>query len=375
METKPVYLDYAANTPADPWVLAAYLAAEGACLGNPNANHAAGRQAREQLAHAAERIAAALGAAPGEVRFTSGATEANNTALLGLAHTGRGRHILTTPLEHASVAEPLEALRREGYTVEEVALTPAGAVDLEDLRARLRPDTVLAAVTAVDSELGTLQPLGAISAVLRDFPDCRFHVDATQLVGKLPFSFRGMDTASFAPHKFYGLNGCGILLQRRSLTLPPLILGGAGENPARGGTPAAALAVAAAEALDLALAGLEDRTRTVRALEQRLWTFFAAFPRVRLNSPPGGSPYILNLSVQGVRGETFQQALDREGICVSVRSACARSGAPSRGVLALTGDRRTALSSWRISLSHLTTPEELDRFEAAFRRCYDAFGG
>lgn len=372
MERELVYLDYAANTPADERVLAAFLEAERRCFGNPNAAHAAGLQARACLARAAERIGAALGAEPGEVFFTSGATEANNTALLGLARAGAGRHILTTPLEHASVREPLEALRREGYEVEEAALTADGTVDLADLRAKLRPDTVLAAVTAVDSELGTLQPLEKISAALREFPGCRLHVDATQIVGKLPFSFRGMDTASFAPHKFYGLNGCGVLLKRRGLTLPPLILGGAGEQPLRGGTPAVGLAAAAAEALELALEEREARTGRVREYNRRLRAFLAQFPWVRINSPAGASPYLLNLSVRGVRGETVQRALDREGICVSVRSACARSGAPSQAVLALTGDRRLALSSWRISLSHLTTPAELDCFEAAFRRCYAA---
>ena len=365
-----IYLDYSANTPADPEVLRCLAETEIRFPGNPNSNHAAGRAAREEMARVTEEAARLLGVLPLEILFNSGASEGNNTAIKGLVQLARGRHIVSTPLEHASVSACLEVLKGQGYEVELVNVSPNGKISLPHLQSLLRPDTALVAITAVDSELGAVQPLREVQALLRNFPDCRLHVDVTQAVGKIPLSLKGADTAALSAHKFYGPGGCGILFKGRSLNLPPLIHGGASATLYRSGTPALGLAAAQTKALSLASEHFEKRLDMVSAHNRELRRFFAAFPKVRINSPADAIPHILNLSVEGVRGPAFQSALDQEDVCVSVKSACSSDGAPSRAVLAVTGDRRNALASWRISLSHQTTSEELQEFENRFTRCY-----
>ena len=367
-----LYLDYSANTPVDEAVLQCFCDAERRHPGNANAHHQAGTTAKAAINEATGSIARCLGAPPAGIIYTSGASEANNLAVKGLAALGRaaGRHILSTPLEHSSVSGSLEALQKQGYEVELLDICSDGTVDLADLKKRLRPDTVLVAVTAVDSELGVVQPIAEIAELLKTYPNCHFHVDATQAVGKIPIQFEGMDTMSLTAHKFYGLNGIGVLVKRLGLALPPLIHGGESTTPYRSGTPTVALACSLALALENATAELPARAATVRSLNDRLRTELSLYPKVRINSPANAVPHILNLSVQGVKGTVFQRELDARGVCVSVKSACSSDGLPSRAVLAVSQDRRNALSSWRISLSHLTTEEEVTGFLHAFAECY-----
>ncbi len=367
-----LYLDYSANTPVDEEVLQCFCEAERRYPGNANAHHQAGVAAKAAINEATRSIARCLGAPPAGIIYTSGASEANNLAVKGLAALGgtAGRHILSTPLEHSSVSGSLEALQKQGYEVELLDILPDGTVDLADLKKRLRPDTVLVAVTAVDSELGVVQPIAEIAEFLKAYPNCHFHVDATQAVGKIPVQFEGIDTMSLTAHKFYGLNGIGVLVKRLGLTLPPLIHGGESTTSYRSGTPTVALACSLALALEKATVELPARAATVRRLNERLRAELVCYPKVRINSPANAVPHILNLSVQGVKGTVFQRELDARGVCVSVKSACSSDGLPSRAVLAVSQDRRNALSSWRISLSHLTTEEEVTGFLHAFADCY-----
>ena len=367
-----LYLDYSANTPVDEAVLQCFCEAERRYPGNANAHHQAGAAAKAAINEATRSIARCLGAPPAGIIYTSGASEANNLAVKGLAALGgtAGRHILSTPLEHSSISGSLEALQKQGYEVELLDILPDGTVDLADLKKRLRPDTVLVAVTAVDSELGVIQPIAEIAELLKAYPSCHFHVDATQAVGKIPVQFEGMDTMSLTAHKFYGLNGIGILVKRLGLALPPLIHGGESTTPYRSGTPTVALACSLALALEKATVELPARAAAVRSLNDRLRTELTRYPKVRINSPANAVPHILNLSVQGVKGTVFQRELDACGVCVSVKSACSSDGLPSRAVLAVSQDQRNALSSWRISLSHRTTDEEITGFLQAFDACY-----
>ncbi|MGN1117865.1 MAG: cysteine desulfurase family protein [Acutalibacteraceae bacterium] len=367
-----IYLDYSANTPCDERVLDTYLHTEKSYIGNPNSNHSAGREANAALSQITESIAARLGVQPAEIIYTSGASEANNLGIKGIARTSRhyGKHIISTPLEHASVSGPLTYLQEQGYEIDLVNIGRDGKIDLEHLRELLRKDTVLVAVCAVDSELGTVQPIHEIADILKDFPNCRFHVDATQAIGKVDFSFEGIDTACLAAHKFYGLNASGILLKRKELIIEPLIHGGVSTTLYRSGTPTLALAAALDTALALALRELTERNRIVQSYNTVLRNALLAYPKVRINSPDNAIPHILNISVQGVKASTFQSALDKAGVCVSVKSACSVEGTPSRAVFAVSRDRKNALSSWRISLSHLTTEDEIARFLKAFDGCY-----
>ena len=367
-----IYLDYSANTPADSRVLERFCEVERSCPGNANSHHQAGRDAKLVIDHATQSIAGLLSAQPAEVIYTSGASEANNFALKGLAKLSRhlGKHIISTPLEHSSVSGTLTALQEQGCEIDLVDIQRDGTIDLEHLKDLLRPDTIAVAVTLVDSELGVVQPVDKIAEILKDHPNCHLHVDATQAVGKLPLpSFEGIDTLSLTAHKFYGLNGIGVLVKRRGLALEPLIHGGESTTIYRSGTPTVALASSLASALELAVNELPERAAHVQKLNAELRAALSRRPDVRINSPEHAIPHILNLSVQNVKGTVFQRELDAHGVCVSVKSACSSDGLPSRAVFAVSRDRRNALSSWRISLSHLTTEAEIQEFLQVFDVC------
>ena len=366
-----IYLDYSANTPADPRVLDRFCTVERSCIGNANSHHQAGAAAEEEIDAATMKIASLLGVQPAEVIYTSGASESNNFALKGLARLSRhvGKHIISTPLEHSSVSGTLTALQEQGCEIDLVDIQRDGTIDLEHLKDLLRPDTIAVAVTLVDSELGVVQPVDKIAEILKDYPNCHLHVDATQAVGKIPVSFEGVDTMSLTAHKFYGLNGIGLLLKRRNLALEPLIHGGESTTIYRSGTPTVALASSLASALELAVNELPERAAHVQKLNAELRAALSRRPDVRINSPEHAIPHILNLSVQNVKGTVFQRELDAHGVCVSVKSACSSDGLPSRAVFAVSRDRRNALSSWRISLSHLTTEAEIQEFLQVFDVC------
>lgn len=370
-----IYLDYSANTPADPAVLDAFYQTERRYIGNPNSTHPAGQAARAEMARVTDSIAALLGVLPQEIIYTSGASESNNLALKGIVQASRhvGKHIVSTALEHSSVGGALSALQQQGCEIDLVDIRQDGTLDLEQLRELLRKDTVLVAVCAVDSELGTVQPIREIAEILKDYPNCRLHVDATQAVGKTELVLDGVDTMSIAPHKFYGLNGSGLLVKKKHLVIEPQIHGGGSTTPYRSGTPALGLAVSMETALRLALKEQNERVAQIAALNRRLRTELGKYPAVRFNSPENAVPHILNLSVSGVKGTVFQRELGNHGVCVSVKSACSTEGTPSKAVYAVSRDRKNALSSWRISLSHLTTETEITEFLQIFDRCYKEF--
>ena len=338
-----IYLDYCANTPADPEVLQAFCDAALRYPGNPNSMHCAGQAAREEMARLTRGIAGLLGVHPAELIYTSGASEANNLAIKGIAQACRstGRHIITSPLEHTSVSGALEYLHRQGWEVEELNVKNDGTVDLEQLRDMLRHDTVLVTLPAVDSELGAVQPVREAAEMLKDYPNCRLHLDAAQAVGKTALMLEYADTVSIAPHKFYGLNGSGLLIKKRGIGLEAQIHGGSSSTPYRSGTPALALAASIEKALSLALPGQEERLCHVRRLNEYLRSELRHYPAVCINSPEGAVPHVLNISVQGVKGTVFQRELSERGICVSVRSACSSDGAPSKAVLAVSGTEKT----------------------------------
>lgn len=368
---KQIYLDWAAHTPADPLVLQALADAE--LPGNPSARHGAGRQAAALLERAYDELAGLLGVSPDELIHTSGASEANNLALKGFARAARhvGRHIITTPLEHPSVSAPLTFLQEQGYEIDLLPVGRDGRVEVDELEALMRADTVLVSVCAVDSELGALQPIGDIRRILSHFPNCLLHVDATQAIGKIPFDLTLADSASLSAHKFFGVCGSGLLYKRRGLAPEPLIHGGEGAGLYRSGTPMVSLLASTAAALRLSAQGLEEGYAHITALNRRLRSALADYPLVRVNSPEDAVPHILNLSVPGAKGEDIQRALDARGVCVSVKSACSVPGTPSRAVFAVSRDRKRALSSFRVSMSVKTTAEDLEGFLMAFQSVYE----
>jgi len=369
-----INLDYASHTPVDPRVLLAFNLAEQEFAGNVMAAHCAGRAARAEMERVTVGIASLLDVRPEEIIFTSGASEANNLAIKGVlsAYSHVGRHVLSTCLEHPSVSGTLSAV---GCEVELLKILPDGTVDLTHLKNAMRRDTVLVCVSAVDSELGVIQPIEKIAEILTEFPQCHLHVDAAQAVGKIPFEFgfpqsRAPSTISLSPHKFHGLCGVGVLVKRHDVVLQPQIHGGTSTTIYRSGTPALSLAVSAYTALELAVTEMHDRFAKVAAIRDYTKAKLAGLSEssaLYINTPPqNASPYILNIGVTGIKGTDFQAALDNHGICVSVKSACSTDRAPSRPVFAISRDKKRATSSWRISFSHLTTTTEIDRFIDAF---------
>lgn len=363
-----IYLDYTANAPVEPEVLNTFCEVERRCLGNANARHSAGRQAHAEMEKAILHAADVLNVEPGGLIFTSGASESNNTAIFGIAHASRhiGRHIITTPLEHASVSACLTSLQERGWEIDVLEVDRQGIIDLEHLNSLLRADTVLVTVCAVDSELGTIQPIDAVKAILTEKPDCRLHVDATQIIGKLPFRLQTADTVSLSGHKIGGINGSGLLWKRNEVGMEPLIHGGTSTTLYRSGSPAVALAASLAKALEIACSNQEQRLNRVHLLNALLRRRLSTMENVTIHSPGNALPHILNLGVKGIRGVDFRDALDAKGICVSVKSACSVENTPSRAVYAVTRNRRQALEAWRVSLSHLTTTEEIEAFISAY---------
>lgn len=362
----PIYLDYAADTPPDERVLSVYSEIAAGYFANPNSVHQCGMAAKEIVNRSLSQIADLLHIGSDEIILTSGASEANNLAVKGIAFANRrrGKHIISTFLEHSSVSGALTFLQEQGWEIDLVNIRPDGTADPDHLRSLLRPDTVLCAVCAADSELGTVQPVREIAEILQAYPNCRLHLDATQAIGKIPVDLSYADTASFAPHKFYGLKGSGVLYKKKGIVLEPLIHGGASTTIYRSGTPDAPAAAALSAALQYAVSEYDARLQTVQLLNQKLRAYCAQQERIRINSPENAVPHILNLSVSGIKGEEMRRRLDESGVCVSVKSACSVPNTPSRAVMAISHDRKNALSSWRISLSHLTTEQEIEQFTA-----------
>lgn len=371
MQERCIYLDYSADTPTDRSVLECYCEIVQKFHANPNSTHSLGRSAKEVVNVSNAKIAKLLGVKQSEIIYTSGSSESNNLAIKGLAFANRrrGKHIISTFLEHSSVSGALTFLQEQGYEIDLVNILSDGTVDLEHFKRLLREDTTLTTICAVDSELGAVQPIAQIADILKDYPHCRLHVDATQAMGKIHLSFEGIDSASFAPHKFYGLASSGILFKRENVILEPLIHGGASTTIYRSGTPDPAMSATCAKALEIAINSIDNRYEYVSGLNKFLRERLSKNPLVRINSPQNAVPHILNISVQGIKAEVMHQMLDKRGVCVSVKSACSVSNTPSRAVYAVTHDRKNALRSWRISLSHLTTMEELEEFLLIFDNC------
>jgi len=370
-----IYLDYAANTPVNEEVLQTFCEASRDYIANPNSPHPLGKLAKTCLDSATSQIAGILNVLESEIIYTSGASEANNLAIKGIAQYYKkyGRHIITTYLEHSSVNGSMAALQNLGYEIDYVDIAKNGLVDLVHLKELLRQDTILVSICAVDSEVGIRQPIDKIGELLSDYPHCFLHVDATQAVGKIPVSFDHVDLATFAPHKFYGLNGCGVLIKKESVLLEPQIHGGISTTAFRSGTPALGLIASAAKALALAVAQMDMKYSCVETLNQELRVALKRYPKVRINSTDQSVPFILNMSIAGAKSEDFQAALALQGICVSTKSACCAPNTVSRPVYALTKDKKAALSTLRISLSHLTSQSDVETFLTCFNDCYSKF--
>ena len=358
-----MYFDYSATTPVSDEVLDTFVRVCKKYPGNPNSLHKLGVESKHFLDMATKQIADLLHVKPSEIIYTSGASESNNTALKGicLKYQNRGKHILTTMLEHSSVIEPLNYLKTLGFEVDYIPLLKDGTIDLETFKNMIREDTILVTVASVSSELGILQPISEIAKIVKQYPKCFFHVDMTQNIGKVPFSLEHVDMMSMSAHKIYGLKGIGLLYKNEKVDILPLIHGGKSTTKYRSGTPPLPLCASLAKALRISLEQEQVHYEQVLALQQYLLEHLKKIEQVSLNSTEKSIPHIVNISIIGIKPETLLHALETHEIYVSTKSACATE-VKSDAVLAVTGSEERAMTSIRISLSHLTTKEEIDTF-------------
>jgi cysteine desulfurase len=376
MGADPIYLDYAATTPVDPTVaaaMAACLTTSGDFGNASSATHVFGHRAAARIATARAQIATLISADPDEITFTSGATESNNLTILGLARSNadRGRHLITTRIEHKAVLDPCKRLEREGFTVTYLTPDRQGLVDVAAVRAALRPDTILVSVMFVNNEIGVVQDIGAIGALCRE-RGIAFHTDAAQAVGKIPIDVRELpvDFLSLTAHKIYGPKGAGALYVRRASRplLKPLFFGGGQEKGLRPGTLATHQIVGLGAACELATRLVRSDQERLTALRERLWEGLATLGGVHLNAAAAPRvPGILNVSFEGVEGESLVTSLT--GLALSTGSACnSASDEPSYVLRALGRDTQLAQSSLRFSVGRFTTSEDVELAIVAVRR-------
>lgn len=361
-----VYLDYSATTPVNEEVLNTYVEVTKKYIGNPNSLHKLGVEAKQLIDAATKQVADILGVNSNDVIYTSGASEANNLAIKGICFKHTGKHIITTELEHSSVSEAVKYMEKLGYQVSYVKLDNKGLVDLADLENLIRDDTVLVSIAAVNSEVGVVQDLEAISKIVKKYPKVFFHSDMTQSIGKMKVNLAYVDLASVSAQKFYGMKGIGCLIKKANIDIEPLIHGGKSTTIFRSGTPATPLIVSLAKALRLAYVDFDKKNQHVLELHDYLINRLNSLD-VLINSNEFCLPYIVNISLNGIKPETMLHALEQDDIYISTQTACS-TGNYSLAVFAVTNDMEKASHSIRVSLSYLTTKEEIDIFVSSLEK-------
>ncbi len=352
------YLDHAATTRPSPAALFAFERAARETWGNPSSLHAPGRAAHDALESARGQVASALGCPPGRLFFTSGGTEANNLALRGLAAAGRarGKHIVTTALEHASVLAPLRQLQNEGYTLTVVPPGPDGRVAVGDILAAVRADTGLVSCVAVSGETGAAQDIAALGAALTR-QGVLLHTDAVQAFLKTPFAAASADACTVSAHKLHGLPGAGGLYLREGLTIAPLLRGGGQEHNLRAGTQATAVWCAFGAAAEEGAARRVSDAAHMAALRDLLVTGLTETPGAVV-LPPHDAPHIVAFSLPGYPSEVLLRFLSDRGVYVSAGSACSR-GRRSAALLAMGLPAKVCDSALRASFGRDNTAEDV----------------
>lgn len=371
-----IYLDYAANAPVDNSVLEVFNKATLKYFANPNSNHKLGLEAKEAIEIATRNIAKNLGVKEDEVIYTSGASESNNLVVQGICerYRSRGKHIIISSLEHSSIVAPAGRMQELGFEVDMVSVNKDGTVDLEELKSLIRDDTILVSITSVDSELGIRQPIEKIGKMLKEYPNLYFHTDASQIIGKDHIDFTDVDLVTIAPHKFYGLNGFGVLLKKKEVGLKPIIYGGKSTTIYRSGTPVTGSVIALDKALELAVTKLDERKEYIKYLHDLVIDKLLE-RGFTINSTSNSIYNTINFSVKGVISNVFVQLLGEKEVYISSKTSCSQEDSPSKSIYALTNDKGLATSSMRISLSHLTTEDEIEEFFRIFDITLEEYNG
>ncbi|MCD5542728.1 cysteine desulfurase family protein [Lactobacillus delbrueckii] len=376
-----IYFDNSATTKMAPEALETYSQVVTKILGNPSSLHKLGDRAHGLLEASRKQVADLLGVNTDEIYFTSGGTESNNTAIKGTAWAKRefGKHIITSSVEHASVANTFTELENLGFRVTRLPVDKEGRVNPEDLKAALDKDTTLVSIMGVNNEIGTIQPIKEISEILADYPNIHFHVDNVQALGKgiwdQVFTSR-VDMMSFSSHKFHGPRGIGILYKKRGRMLMPLCEGGGQEKGLRSGTENLAAIAAMSKAARLLLTDEKEKADREYAIKEKISKYLAGKPGIHIFSPlkANFAPHILCFALEGIRGETLVHTLEDQDIYISTTSACTSKKADEASTLvAMKTPDAIATSAVRLSFDESNTLEEADEFIAAFDEIYQHF--
>lgn len=373
-----IYLDNSATTRPDPAVVESFQKSSEKFFANPSSLHQLGGTAEKLLHTARQQAASILQTDPGEILFTSGGTEGNNIAIKGIAfeHQERGKHIITSAVEHPSVEETVFSLEKFGFEITVLPVSEEGVVSVSDVEEAIREDTILVSIMHVNNETGAIQPVEAIGEVLKKYPKLFFHVDAVQSIGKVPLDIKGagIDLCTFSGHKIHGLKGTGLLYVNKQTALFPLFHGGGQERGLRSGTENVAGAVSFVKALRLIGENYKQKYHLLVKMHDFLWEEMEKIDGVIINSPKEGAPHILNVSVPGIKPEVIIHMLGEQGIYISTKSACSSKEKDESKILAACGlPREIAISGLRISLSYHNTMEEMEKTVKALKEAVHQF--
>ncbi|WP_100012132.1 cysteine desulfurase family protein [Lentibacillus sediminis] len=373
-----IYLDNSATTQPDPEVLASFEQVAREFFANPSSIHQFGGKA-EQLLHAARKqVADSLKVEPAEIVFTSGGTEGNNMAIKGIAleHQDRGRHIITSEVEHPAVYEACQSLEKLGFNITYLPVDENGTVSAANVKRAIRPDTILITLMHVNNEIGSVMPIREVGNIAKQHPKLFFHVDDVQGLGKMPLTLKnsGIDLCTYSGHKIHGMKGTGILYVDKRTRLFPLMHGGEQERALRSGTENLAGAVAMAKALRLIKQKETDQAKRLQGMQDYLRSELAKLPGVEINSPADAAPHIINFSVPGVKPEVIIHMLGEKEIFISTKSACSSKQKDESKVLAACGfESSRSTSGLRVSLSYENTQAELETFIQALSEAIQQF--
>lgn len=367
MEERFVYADNAATTKTAPEVLEAMLPFFGEGYGNPSSLHQKGREAKAALTEAREKIASLLGAKPNEIFFTSCGSESDNWAIKGAAHANakRGKHIISTKIEHHAVLHSLAALEKEGFEVTYLDVDTDGRVSVEAAAAAVREDTILFECMFANNEVGTIEPIAELAAAVKaKNPKTIVFTDAVQAVGNIPVNVEelGVDMLALSGHKIHTPKGIGALYIKNGTRISNLVDGGGQERGKRGGTENVPYIVGLSKALEMAIDGLPEMERVEKMRDRLINGILAEIPYARLNGPREGRlPGNVNISFEFIEGESLLLLLDMAGICASTGSACSSTSLePSHVLLSIGVPVELAHGSLRLSISRDTTDEDVD---------------
>lgn len=362
-----IYLDNSATTKPHPSVVESHQQVANTYFGNPSSIHYLGGKAEKLLMSARTQAADLLGVKPDEVFFTSGGTEGNNLAIKGIAfeHQNRGKHIITSTIEHPSVYDTCKQLEKLGFKVTYLPVNQQGVISISDVEQAITDETILITLMHVNNELGSIQPIKEVGAIAKKYPKLFFHVDDVQGIGKIPLSLadHGIDCCTISGHKIHGLKGTGILYVNSRVTLSPLFHGGNQESGIRSGTENLAGAVSMARALRIIKEKEEHERGHLYELHGGLLNGLENLPHVVINSPKDGAPHIVNISVPGFKPEVVIHTLGEREIFISTKSACSSKHLDESRILTACGhDKQRATSALRISMSYDTSPKDIRLF-------------